>query len=174
MDLDWIKVCPECGGEYRMTAQSCADCGGPLVEQLAGDTIVARKGQQPAAPPPPPPGAELVEPVVLERGTAEWCDEVSAALGQAGLAFARRVAEVAGSSELERRRLVDVVLVQGADLEAAQAAIRRHLAEVVPDFADQLEAAEVTACPACGEMVADGAGECPECGLVLGGEEAGD
>ncbi len=36
-DDDPIKVCPECGGEYQLTASVCVDCGVPLVlpEEIA-------------------------------------------------------------------------------------------------------------------------------------------
>jgi predicted amidophosphoribosyltransferase len=48
-DLE-IKVCPSCGGEYQLTAETCVDCGVPLVRPWDLDS--ARESETPrvAAP----------------------------------------------------------------------------------------------------------------------------
>lgn len=161
-----VRVCRDCGEEYRPEAVRCADCGGEL-EDRYGDEAGARATEEEATPPDlsghrvlflTPRAADLVP--LAER------------LRESGLAY--RLAEQPGVGEGAPSRFA--LLVKETDALAAL----RELAELLSphEEADGLHAAEsrfdsergYLECPACGARTAPGGAECPECGLGLGGE----
>jgi hypothetical protein len=67
------------------------------------------------------------------------------------------------------------VYVPEGEVSAAAAALRgRQGVLVLPDDAEPTIGAQGGTCPACGTSVPAGAAECPECGLVVGGEPEGE
>jgi predicted amidophosphoribosyltransferase len=136
-----VRVCPDCGEEFRPEIVRCSDCGGILVDRWG----------EPAAVEPPPPGQASVFRVpddykqVAAASTVPEIESLAQLLGDAGVAFA-----VSGA--VSRFTL----LVPASELERALSII--GVTEVGPDASGR--------CPACGTD-ARGAGECPECGLCL-------
>ena len=161
-----VRVCRDCGEEYRPEAVRCADCGGELEDRF-GDESEAVPAQETAA-------ADLAGHRVLFL-TPRAADLVPMAerLREAGIEY--RLAEQPGTAEGAPARYA--LLVREADAESAL----RTLAEIVAPHEDSegLHALETRfdaehgylECPACGARTAGGAVECPECGLGLGGPE---
>jgi hypothetical protein len=166
-----VRVCRECGEEYRPGVVRCADCGGELEDRYPGDEAPAAPAQE------PPPGVDLLGYRVLYM-TPRATDLVPMAerLRQAPIEY--RLAEQPGAVEGAPPRYA--ILVRDDDAQ-------RALAAVTDLIAPHEDAADVHAvetrfdpergylrCPACGAAPPAGAAECPECGLGLGGEEAAE
>ncbi len=145
-----VRVCVECGEEYRPEIVTCADCGG-LLEDRHGDAEA------------PPRAAFDVEPAAAEEDTlvesilhADRAPALTPAadrLLEAGIAFLLRPG--AGGHGFH-------LLVSEGDRERALQALG-----IAAD-------AREGECPACGTGLAGGVAECPECGLAVGDEpEAG-
>ncbi len=168
-----VKICRECGEEYRLEAVRCADCGGELLTQELDENGVAEPGG-PAVPDQGEPTGELNEPrVVFETVHAADLVPLAEALREARIDY--RLVEKRPNSD--GVPVSFVLLVPGGDVDKALDALRRQL---VP----QAEASEIHAldshyqegrgyvrCPACGAEQDPAAGECGECGLVLGPPE---
>ncbi len=142
-----MRVCRECGEEFRPEAVVCSDCGGALED---------RDDASPLAHPTPQDAAPLVATrpdlvTVAEGAEAGEVEPFARQLGEAGIAFA-----VSGAIHQFR------VLVDPADAARAREALGL---DAVP------ESVPLSACPACGAALPAGAGECPECGLGLSGPE---
>ena len=174
-----VRVCAECGEEFRPDVVQCSDCGGPLVDQWDGD---AEEGE--GAEPSPDPGGRraataFAPPAEPETRPLAWAQQarelVPAAdlLRAASLAFHIKPRQVEGE---ERPRGYEL-RVRDADRDAARVALasvagadsgitllEAHAADVDPD-------AHRVQCPACETEVAAGTTECPGCGLGLGGDE---
>ena len=148
-----VKICVDCGEEYRPEVAVCADCGGRL-EETSDDAPRAKPG-------PRPP--EATEGEADLEGEAEFTD---------ALAYTDR----AGDLRADADRLVEAgidfrirpsqptgyrLLVAAEDRERALAAIGML---VEPESAD----ADVKSCPACGTALSGDAVDCPECGLQVG------
>ena len=166
-----VRVCRECGEEYRPEVVRCADCGGELEDRRLGD-----ERPQEAAP-DTTHASELVGYRVLFL-TARATDLVPLAerLRQGEIEY--RLAEQPGAVEGAPPRYA--ILVRDGDARVA-------LAAVTDLIAPHEDAADVHAvetrfdpeqgylrCPACGAAPPPGATECPECGLGLGGREAAE
>jgi hypothetical protein len=150
-----IRVCRECGEEYRPEVAVCADCGGVLGDRYEEEGAP----HQPSVPEPaasaPPATADLR--AIASGPRAADLEPLARRLGAAQIPFAVR-----GSSQLFE------LLVGKPDLE-------RALTELAPlgDAPGSSEAPEGTGqCPACGFALRPGATECPDCGLAVG--DAGD
>jgi len=144
------KICPRCGEEYVHTTSTCAHCEVPLV--LEGDLSLEREG----AGEPLPPSSELV------------------CVRTAGAAWALRLSERLAADEVPHRvepvaepRGAFGIYVREADVEAAAAADREHLAREMPDLPSEhdLAPADDEGCPACGAALAADATACDDCGL---------
>ena len=163
-----VRVCRDCGEEYRPEILVCADCGGALeaVTDSGAQESGPRAPESERVPPPDLSGYRSVfqtrEPRDL-RAAAE-------ALGEAGLAF--NVVESRAQNE-ERRSILSIHVRD----EDASAALRLLAPLHGPEAAAYAERPDNdSACPACEAPVPAGAPECPECGLVLSREDdpAGD
>jgi hypothetical protein len=166
-----VRVCRDCGEEYRPEILRCADCGGELEDRHPGE-------EAPAAPEPEPlPSPDTLGFRVLYM-TPRATDLVPMAerLRQAETPY--RLAEQPGAVEGAPPRYA--ILVRDGDAQS-------ELAVVSDLIAPHEDAADVHAvetrfdpergyaqCPACGAEGAKGATECPECGLGLGGGEAAE
>jgi ribosomal protein L40E len=171
-----VRVCRECGEEYRPEATRCSDCGGELEDRRldeSGDFLEPEAAAPIEAASPPedlsnhrvvfvtPRAAELVPLAEALRA-----DEVPYRL-------AEQPARVEGASSRF------ALLVPEPAVPAALRALAPHVA---PDHdAEQIEGVETSfepergyvRCPACGVEQPPGASdECRECGLGLGALEA--
>jgi hypothetical protein len=166
-----VRVCRDCGEEYRKTAVRCADCGGELEDRFPGQ----ESGAAAAAEPDEAGGAELAGHRALFM-TPRAADLVPLAerLRQAGIEY--RLAEQPGAEGAPPRY---ALLVREGDAAPAL----RALADLVAphEEGEGLHAVETrfdaergyVECPACGAKQDAGSVECPECGLGLGGPEGG-
>jgi hypothetical protein len=147
-----VRLCPECGEEFRPEIVTCSDCGATLVDHWEGepeegeDVPLPPRPETPSAARPP----EGFKPVA-SASTAIEIDPIARTLGAAGIVFA-----VTGAVNHFS------LLVAPEDVERALALL--GVGEAPPE-------AHAT-CPACGADV-QGAGECPDCGLALAGDPEG-
>ena len=166
-----VRVCRDCGEEYRPEILRCADCGGELEDQYPGAGEPAARTQEPV-----PDGELLGLRVLYQTPRATDLVPMAERLRQAEIEY--RLAEQPGGAEGAPPRYV--ILVRDADAQGA-------LAGVADLIAPHEHAADVRAvetrfdpergyllCPACGATPPSGASECPECGLGLGGQEAAE
>jgi hypothetical protein len=169
-----VRVCRDCGEEYRPEIARCADCGGELRDVYPGQEDPATEAD---------PG---VEPAQLERdlagqhvlyqtGRALDLPPLVERLRESG--FECRLGELGPAAPGAPPRYVLLVPEEKS---------REALAAVADLLAPHEDAADVHAlearfdrergyvqCPACGAEPPPGARECPECGLALG-EEANE
>jgi hypothetical protein len=166
-----VRVCRDCGEEYRPDILRCADCGGELEDRYPGSDARA------AAPPPPAvPEAEPAAGHALYR-SSQVRDLVPMAERLRERAIECRIAEQPGGSKDAPPHYV--LVVREEDATAALAAVADLMA---PGVSADLHAVEsrydrergYLQCPACGAAQPSGARECPECGLGLAGEEAAE
>jgi ribosomal protein L37E len=162
------KVCPRCGGEYRLDAERCADCGDRLVypeeaEAAAEIALRATPGTEDAEDnfsfTGPlyllPPSDELV---CLCCSTDRPLQVLSAELNEAGIAH--RLDPAPYGKSIHDWCLY--VLPEDGD---AAAAIE---ADGWGPPIEEVDPAEPSVCPACGTPHPSGALECANCGLGLG------
>jgi hypothetical protein len=165
---DHVRVCRECGEEYRPEIVRCADCGGELEDRYEGDGDDAL----PHPAPEPAAAAELAGYRVLFM-TPRAADLVPLAERLRESALQYRLAEQPAATEGAPPRYA--LLVQDKDAAGALVA----LADLVAPHEDGagVDVVETrfhpehgyVACPACGAEAAPGAVECPDCGLGLAG-----
>jgi hypothetical protein len=166
-----VRVCRDCGEEYRPEIVRCADCGGELEDRYPGHDPAPASAQDPV------PETELVGYRVLFM-TARATDLVPMANRLREAAIEYRLAEQPGSVKGAPQRYA--ILVRDGDGQAALAAVTDLVAP--HENAADVHAVETRfdaekgylQCPACGSASPPGATECPECGLGLGGEEAAE
>jgi ribosomal protein L32 len=167
-----VRVCPDCGEEYRPEIVTCADCGATLEDRFLED------GQTPDAPPPAPAAPAPAGPDLAQHrpifSSAQARDLVpfAEALKQAGIAF--HFLET--PADEEGRGASYSLLVHETDEAAAQRSLTSLLHDgeephAVESLQAQFEEGRgYVRCPACGQEQAAGALECPECGLAFGVE----
>jgi hypothetical protein len=149
-----VRVCVECGEEYRPEIAACAECGGRLEDRNDdGERTVL----PPAVPAEtgPGPDAAFTDAVLHADRATDLTDDADRLL-EAGIEFRLRPTPGAGFR----------VLVSAADRDRALG--------VLGLLADADATARSGDCPACGTRIALGAVECPECGLVAGDDPEGD
>ncbi|HZF10275.1 MAG TPA: hypothetical protein VFE33_15910 [Thermoanaerobaculia bacterium] len=160
------KVCPRCGGEYRLDAESCADCGDRLVypeEAAAEIALRAAPGTEDAEDnfsfTGPlyglPPSDDLV--CVCCSGERS-IQALSGMLNEAGIAHRLDPAPYGESFH----DWCLYVLPEDGD---AAAAIE---ADGWGPSIEKVDPADPSVCPACGTPHPSGALECANCGLGLG------
>jgi hypothetical protein len=161
-----VRVCPQCGEEYRPEIVACADCGVDLVD--ADDAAPLATGAARVVPVPEEP--EDQEPARTLLGAWFARDLVTAAdeLAAAGVPFRL----VSPPSEARQRPYYTLIVPESAAEEALR--ILAPLVEQHPELSHHAvhaplgEAEAVspaTACPACEAHVPAGAHECPACSL---------
>ena len=155
-----VRVCVECGEEYRPEIAVCADCGGAL-EDRHDD------GRQDDGEPSAHGNAAAVggdweadegfTDSVMRADTAGGLTEAADRLAEKGIGFRiRPVRRIAGAEYATGYRL----LVAAQDRDAALGA----LGLLAPERSGE----DSRHCPACETAIPAGAVECPECGLVAG------
>jgi hypothetical protein len=168
-----VKVCRDCGEEYRPEILRCADCGGELearMEEEHGAWPVPTRRAEPREVDTRPPG---------DYRPIQW-NAYAAALTP--LADRLMAAEI---PFYLRPRVVEGGAVGGYEIrvrqEERELALRELEAlhrEASPDSggdalaapATQAGPAGRTGCPACGATLSESAVECPDCGLALAGD----
>ena len=148
-----VRVCVDCGEEYRPGIATCADCGGQLEDR---DADAAASGTEAAAPDEDDdaPDSDFTETVLHAEKATELRKDADQ-LVAAGIPFRLRSAPRAGY----------VILVTPSDRDRALG----HLGLLADRSGDQDGAART--CPACETPVDAAAAECPECGLTIGDED---
>ncbi len=161
-----VKVCRDCGEEYRLEAIQCADCGGELEVRALDES--GERTQIDEAPPEPtearnhrvvfvtPAASELVPLVEALRagGVPHRLAEQSARASRAAPRYALLVPEEEAAAAL---RILAPLLAPEAQAE--------HVESIESRF--QPEHGYLR-CPACGAEQAGKSLECAECGLGLG------
>ena len=169
-----VKVCLDCGEEYRPDILTCADCGGELEprDDEARASWSAPGGEPRGEPDDRPPGDYL--PVSWSAYASELTPLADRLVACAIPFYLRpRLAEGGAPSGYEIR-------VRQEERERALrevAALRRDgalapgegLAPPAP-AGEADDAGRPTSCPACGAGLSEHAAECPDCGLAFDGE----
>jgi ribosomal protein L40E len=158
MNQEPVKICSNCGAEYSLRADICADCGGKLV--LPQDY---QKRFVPLAE---------EEQILIREGSIGYLKELEAHLKQTGIRAAIRFHGGTPGACPSRTRYG--LYVTTADEAAAKELDRAHWLRGAPDQASSFEYSEQELqgiCPACSHAIREGSAECPECGLVVGADE---
>jgi hypothetical protein len=167
-----VRVCRDCGEEYRPGIATCADCGGELEDRYLSDDEEATASVE--TPPETGPDLSQHRPV-FASGRAADLVPLAEELTQAGVPF--HLAETPAEEGI--RAASFSLLVHEKDVPTAQRALAPLLnpeddaqGSGGPETGFE-EGRGYVRCPACGHEQSPGATECPECGLTLGpGEEA--
>ena len=165
-----VRVCRDCGEEYRAGVARCSDCGGELQDlQLDEEGNPIGAEAEPAEPADQPP-APVEQRLLFVTAQATELEEKARALGEADIEY--HVAEQPGAAKGAPGSYA--LLVSEKD---AAAALRRLASLLDEEQAEDLHALETrfqdgryVACPACGAEQPQGAVECDECGLVFASE----
>jgi hypothetical protein len=159
-----VRVCRDCGEEYRPDIVVCVDCGGVL-QDFDTDADAGPSFARASASEPLPPQDLSRHRSVFQTREPRDLRAAAEALRDAGLAFS----VVETGAQGEERRSVLSLHVRDEDASSA----RRLLAPLHgPEAVAHAERPDDdSACPACESPLRAGAPECPECGLVLSGED---
>jgi predicted amidophosphoribosyltransferase len=159
-----VRVCQECGEEYRPDIESCADCGGEL-----RDVYDDEGGTTPASIVEPEESVDLTDHRSLfQTANARTLVPLAERLKEKGIAF-HMVEQGLGTAATAR---FDLLVHEAAAKSALEA-----LADILAPDADggavhaletHYESGRYTKCPACGAEQGSGLAECTECGLALG------
>jgi hypothetical protein len=160
-----VRVCPDCGEEFRPEIVNCSDCGALLQDRLEDDETGESMTVVPEAGIPGGEGPSVVEIERRSLYTSNKIREVRPLAERLGSASLRFWVESAGDSW--------TVLVSEADEEQGRA-ILNELFGMGHSSAAAFDAESgYAACPACGQALEPRATECPECGLAVGGAPDG-
>ncbi|MGE5127638.1 MAG: zinc ribbon domain-containing protein [Betaproteobacteria bacterium] len=168
-----VRVCRECGEEYRPEAQRCADCGGELEDRQLDEEGNPIGGEEEAEEAPEPVAVE--RRVVFVTPRAAEMVPLAEALREAAIEY--HLAEQPATAEGAAPRYA--LLVREEDATQALRALAPLIAP--EDEPEGLHAVDsrfepehgYAECPACGAAQPPGAAECAECGLMLGAAEEG-
>ena len=149
-----VRVCRDCGEEYRPEILVCADCGGALEDRF-------EEAKAAADTPPEPPPLSGPRRTIHSATTAAEIEPLARLLGAAGIPF-----EVRGAINA-----FDLV-VQEVDLDRAIPALSALLPPPEAENAFVPESGYAR-CPACQADLPPGTLACPDCGLVVGSEPDG-
>jgi len=148
-----VRVCVDCGEEYRPEIVACADCGGQLEDRDGDGDRLSLPAAAPVAN--DSPDADFTHTVLHSEKATDLTREADR-LVAAGIPFRLRPARGAGYR----------LLVTPGDSDRALT-----LLGLLADRTANDEGA-IRPCPACETPVQPGTAECPECGLAVG-DEAG-
>lgn len=160
-----VRVCPDCGEEFRPEIVRCSDCGALLHDSVEGGVtngagnvpgeVGPSQGEAPAA-------VEIQRRSLYTSNRISEIQPLAQRVGAAGIQF---WVESAGDSW--------TVLVAEAD-EARGRALAGELFGIAEHSAEFDPQAGYSECPACGHALRPAVVECPECGLIVGGPAEGD
>jgi uncharacterized OB-fold protein len=167
-----VRVCRECGEEYRPEVAVCADCGGELEDRRLGEEAVTVPEGVPVPDAPrveaPPPRVVFVASRVAEvLPLAEALREAEVAHRLGELPPVADGAPVRYALLVDEEDAAEALRVIGPALLSEE-----HDAEAEAVETRFAEGRGYVECPACGAHQTPGAVECPECGLGLGAEAA--
>jgi hypothetical protein len=164
-----VRICRDCGEEYRPEIAVCADCGGALEDRWGDEDDTQATVPRPKEPPTQEAPDLTGFRAVFVTGQAAVLVPLAERLREAAIEFllherARDPRTPAASfSLLVRDEDAGRALRQLAPLLAgADESDRLHAVE------SAFEAGAYRSCPACSIELPAGADECPECGLGLG------
>jgi ribosomal protein L32 len=155
-----VRVCPDCGEEFRPEIVRCSDCGALLQDRLEGDVTGAggnaASGSE-SATPEPPAVVEIRRRSLYASNRISEIQPLAERLGTAGMQF---WVEPAGDTW--------TVLVAEADEGPGRAIVTELFG--ISDHATAAFDPEAgySECPACGHALQPAVVECPECGLSVG------
>jgi predicted amidophosphoribosyltransferase len=156
-----VRVCVDCGEEYRPEIAVCADCGGAL-EDRNTDADAPTSGLPSASASDLTPKPDLTgHRAVFQTREPRDLAKAAESLREAGLAF--RIVE---SPRQYDERPTLVLYVRDEDEGSAL----RLLAPLHGPDAVAHVALDDARCPACEAVLAEKAAECPDCGLALTGD----
>ena len=159
-----VRVCRECGEEYRPHIVSCADCGGEL-EDVYEDEGAPSPRQEPTEE------TEVVDlsghRAIFQSGHATDLVPMAERLKIADMEF-RMVEEAAPGTPSRFGLYVPETDVKKA-LEKLGDLLAPHTdSDAVHALETSYESGRYVRCPACGTEQGSGLSECSECGLALG------
>ena len=157
-----VRVCKECGEEYRPDIMSCADCGGDL-EDVYDDGGGSTPAHLSASEEPITINLDDHRPL-FQAPRAPDLVPMAERLQETGIAF--HLVEESASARFS-------LLVHEADVKSGREALADLLAphvdgDSVHALDTHYESGRYVKCPACGTELGSGATECAECGLTLG------
>jgi ribosomal protein L40E len=145
-----VRVCRDCGEEFRPEVTVCSDCGGVLEDK----NLEEEEAWNPAPGVIPSPQPSVAPPgqhrAIHQASSAAEIEPLAKALGAAHIPFA-----VTGSFQAFS------LLVAHEDAERAFEALRPF------GLVTDAPAEGPSVCPACGAALGPSAAECPDCGLGL-------
>ena len=154
-----IKICSDCGAEYSLHAQSCADCGGKLVfPQDYKERFV--------------PLEEEEEQICIREGVIDLIEELKEHMTKSGIRAVIRLHRE--TPKACPTGTLYGLYVTPADEAAAKEISRTHWLQGAPDHATSFRYSEqelAGVCPACSTSIPEKSAECPECGLIVKSEE---
>ena len=119
-----MKVCPDCGLEYRPHVESCVDCGTPLLDEAEHERRLEEMKHCREQ--------TLVDPVVVRQNNLPHIDELYQVLIAAGIPCqAHENPAMAGGGGC--RGAVWSLVVSGADAERAVRRIEDYQVELHPE-----------------------------------------
>lgn len=149
-----VRRCPDCGEEFQPHIVNCSECGTLLEDGIEGQ-------RSPGADPPAADQDDSAYHTLATDLDAESARAAAEHLAAAGVRL-RLVTSRSGRGWLDLE-------VHEEDARAGFEALARE--GLLPPADDSPPVAvDGGPCPACQTHVAPGTLECPECGLVLGGE----
>jgi predicted amidophosphoribosyltransferase len=164
-----VRVCRDCGEEYRPEIPVCADCGGPLEDRdTLTDADAGPPGPRASASERTPPPDLTGHRSVFQTREPRDLRAAAESLQEAGLAF--HVVEARGAND-ERRSTLSL-FVRDEDAPSAGRLLAPLHGLEADDSVDRHETeGGPSSCPACDSSLPADAPECPECGLALSREE---
>lgn len=163
-----VRICRDCGEEYRPEIAVCADCGGTLEDRWDDEGGIRKGIPRPEKPSEPEPDLSGFRAVFV-TSQAALLVPLAERLREAAIEF------VLHESAQDARAPAASFSLMVHDEDAGRA-----LRELAPLLAggeesgrfhtveSSFEAGAYRNCPACEIELPAGASECPECGLALG------
>ncbi len=156
IDMQQIKICPDCANEYFAHIETCADCGAVLLSPEENEKAQEEKTRLKEK--------ALENPVVVRKGDLKWMDELFNVLIDSGIPC---VVNADSGCNTGSCRSAFRLMVSSGDAEKANGRIEEYFMEIHPEIQASTEMISQGKCPACGSPVDADAIECPDCGLTL-------
>jgi RNA polymerase subunit RPABC4/transcription elongation factor Spt4 len=147
-----VRVCVDCGEEYRPDIETCADCGGRVEDPDVAPVSSTRVSEE-AEDEEDLSESDFSESVLGGEKASDLANSADQ-LVEAGVPFRLRPGRTAGYR----------LMVPAKDRDRALVVLG-----LLADRGEQPGDA-VRACPACETQVNPGVADCPECGLTVGDE----
>lgn len=149
------KICSECGEEYSLSAEKCADCGGALVLPQDYEARFVPLGEE-------------EEQTLVREGLVDYLEELRTYMNTKGIRAVIRFHR--GKPGTCPSGTVYGLYVKAEDEAKAKEIDRVHWIQGAPDHASSFKYEEQElsgVCPACSTVIPEDSAECPECGLAI-------